>query len=520
MEEITNFNKPPQSYWIASAPQKSYPVLDHDIQVDVAIVGGGFTGIATAYMLRKEGLRIAILEADRILSGTTGHTTAKITSQHGLVYDKLDHMLGSELARQYADANETAIRTINKIIQENQISCDFEPQSSYVFTCQDAYIEKIGKEVMAASSLGIEAAYVENLPLQIPIKAATRFDNQAQFHPLKFLLPIAEIITKQGCQIYEQSRITRLEKGRSYILHTDTGRKVTAQKVVLASHYPFYNKTGLYFSRLWTERSYALSVKIKEPYAGGMYITAEEPTRSLRSVKNCDNDTWVIVGGEHHKTGLGGDTAEHYRTLLNYSRELFTVEPTGYRWSAQDCMTPDSIPYIGQMTSHTQNLYIATGFGKWGMTNSIAASFLLKDLIIDGKSQWQDVYSPSRLTAFSSAKNFLIQNCSVAKELLNGKLSPAPEETSLLPGEGKIIKLDGKKAGVYRDESGSLHVVNTTCTHLGCELIWNSAEKSWDCPCHGSRFSYDGKILEGPAVKPLDMRLDVNTLERILKEKF
>ena len=514
-----NFNKPPQSYWMASIEQPDYPALNEDIKVEIAIVGGGIVGITTAYMLKKQGINAAILEADHILQGTTGHTTAKITSQHELIYSKIKKQMGEEFAKQYADANETAIKTIEKIICENNIECDYFPQSAYVFTQEDKYINQIKEEVETASSLGIKASYVEEIPFSIPIKGAVRFDDQAQFHPLKFLHPLAQKLKDDGVQIFEQSRVVDIEEDGNYILITSHGKKVTAEKVIIASHYPFYNKHGLYFGRLYTERSYAIAIKAKEKYPGGMYINIEEPARSLRSLET-EQGELIIVGGNHHKTGQGEDTSLHYEDLKDFANTIFTVEDYPYRWSTQDCMTLDSVPYVGNFTSRTPNLYIATGFGKWGMTNSIAAATILSDLIVKGDNPWKDVYNPSRQTIAASTKNFIVENLNVAKELIGGKISPAPANIDIKPSEGKVIEINGEKAGAYRDEQGTLHIVDTTCTHMGCELSWNSAEKTWDCPCHGSRFTYEGDIVEGPTVTPLKAYKDVNTIEKLIKDDF
>jgi len=520
IEKQKNFTKPPQSYWMASVQKTDYPVLEDDIKVDVAIIGGGITGITSAYFLTKEGAKVAVIEADRILQGTTGHTTAKITSQHELIYSKINKQMGREFAEQYADANETAIRMIEKIANENNIECDFVTQSAYVYTQQDKYIEKIKDEAEFAASIGIKAAYLDEIPLPFPIKAAVRFDKQAQFHPLKFLLPLAKEVTESGGQIFEQSRIVDIEDDyNNYVLITNQGKKVTAEKVIIASHYPCYNKAGLYFTRIYPERSYVVAVKAKESYPGGMYITIEDPGRSLRSQRT-DGGEVILVGGEHHKTGQGVDTIKHYEALVDFANEIFTVEDIPYRWSTQDCMTLDGLPYVGHFKSDTPNLYIATGYGKWGMTNSIASAMILKDLIVNGKSPWQDVYNPSRQTIASSAKTFVVENFNVAEKLIEGKISDLPDNTEIKPGEGKIIQVNGQRAGAYRDHQGTLHVVDTTCTHMGCELYWNSAEKSWDCPCHGSRFTYEGDIIEGPAVKPLDIHNDVNTIEKLLKDNF
>ena len=514
-----SFNKPPQSYWMASIQQPEYPVLNEDIKVDIAIVGGGMVGITTAYMLKKQGINAVILEADRILQGTTGHTTAKITSQHELIYSKLKKQMGEELAKQYADANETSIKTIEKIICENNIECDYTPQSAYVFTQDENYLDQMHEEVETASSLGIKAAFVEEIPFSISIKGAVRFDDQAQFHPLKFLHPLAQKLKDEDVQIFEQSRVVDIEENGNYVLTTNHKKKVTAEKVIIASHYPFYNKHGLYFGRLYTERSYALAIKAKEKYPGGMYINIEEPARSLRSVTS-DQGELIIVGGDHHKTGQSRDTVIHYEALKAFANTIFTVEDYPYRWSTQDCMTMDGVPYVGHYTSKTPNLYIATGFGKWGMTNSIAAATILSDLIVKGDSPWKDVYNPSRHTITASAKNFVVENLNVAKELIGGKLSIAPAKVDIKPGEGKVFEINGQKTGAYRDEQGTLHIVDTTCTHMGCELSWNSAEKTWDCPCHGSRFTYEGDIVEGPTVTPLKVHKDVNTIEKLLKDDF
>jgi len=519
MDKQEILKRKPKSYWIASTQAKSYPALDEDINVDFLIIGGGLTGITTAYLLQKEGLKVAVLEADHIARGTTGHTTAKITSQHDIIYSRIQSQLGREPAEQYAYANETAIREIKKVIDENGIDCDFEPQSAFLFTQQDEYVQKIHDEAKAASSMGIKASLVDEIPFPIPVKAAMRFDNQAQFHPLKYVLSLADIIHKKGVQIFEQSRATELVKGNGYTVITAQGKKANAKKVIITSHYPFYNKHAMYYARIYPKRSYLIAVRAKEKYPGGMYINAEDPARSLRYQNSADGEL-IFIGGEHHKTGQSKDTRRHYEALVDFAGNIFTVEDIPYHWSTQDCMTLDGLPYAGQFASDTPDLYVATGFQKWGMTNSMASAMLLRDLIIKGESPWQDVYNPSRKTIAASAKNFVVENLNVAEQLIEGKISPLPENAEVNPGEAKVVEIDGERIGVYRDEQGNLHLVNTTCTHMGCELNWNSAEKTWDCPCHGSRFSYDGDIVEGPAVKNLARNNDVNTIKKLFTENF
>lgn len=499
----SSFKMPPKSYWLASTERTDYPSLKDDIKVDVAIVGGGMAGITAAYLLTGEGAKVAIIEADRILQGTTAHTTAKLTSQHDLIYYKILSKMGEESAKQYADANEYAISFVENIIHSKNIQCDFHKCPAYVYTEQDEYIKKIQDEAKAAEGLGIKASYIENIPLPFSIKAGLRFDNQARFHPLKYLLPIAKEISENGCHIYEQTRAVKIEEGDPCIIITDNDKKVTASHVILASHYPFHDWPGLYFSRLYPERSYILGVKMEEKFPDAMFITAEKPGRSLRSQDYEDGEI-VLIGGEHHKTGQGESTPIHYENLKKFAEENYKVKEIPFRWSTQDYTTPDEIPYIGRLTSNTPNIYVATGFRKWGMTNTTVSALIIRDLITKGVSQWEEVYNPSRFTPAASAKNFIVENANVAGELITGKLEVAPKDLDIEKGEGKVITYNGKKTGVYKDEDGKLHMIDTTCKHIGCEIHWNAAETSWDCPCHGSRYSPDGDIIEGPTVKCLD----------------
>ncbi|SES96626.1 Glycine/D-amino acid oxidase [Natronincola peptidivorans] len=495
----------PQSFWLASTENYNFPALREDIHVDVALVGGGMVGITTALLLKKEGLKVAVLESDAILQGTTGHTTAKITSQHGLIYDKIKGQMGEEKAKQYAEANESAIQMISELIEENDIDCDFSWQPAYVYTQSDAYVQKIIDETKTASALGIMASYLEDIPLPFSVKAAMRFDGQAQFHPRKYLLSLAKKIHGDGCAIFEKTKAVDIQEGAAPTVITAGGNKVTSSYVIIASHYPFYDKPGLYFSRIYPKRSYVLGIIIKEKFPLGMYINAEEPARSLRC-QSFENRELILVGGEHHKTAHGKSTTTHYKNLMDFAHETFQVERIFYRWSTQDGHTPDGVPYIGQLAPATPNIFVATAFHKWGMTNSTASAMILKDLIVKGENPWAPVYQPSRITpSITAAASFVKENVDVAINFVSGKLmSSTPEiEKKIQPNEGKVMEVDGKRIGAYRDKNGKLHLVDTTCTHMYCELQWNDAETTWDCPCHGSRFSPEGDVIEGPALEPL-----------------
>jgi Rieske Fe-S protein len=277
--------------------------------------------------------------------------------------------------------------------------------------------------------------------------------------------------------------------------------------VIIASHYPFYDKPGLYFARMYASRSYAIGIQTNE-YPGGMYISADNPTRSIRYTPY-NGEKLLIIGGENHKTGQGVDTLSHFNTLEEFAKDVFGLSGYSYRWSAQDLVTIDKVPYIGPITENKQRVLVATGYKKWGMTTGIAAAHLVADYILERDNPCKELYSPSRFVADPSVKNLISTNADVAKHLLKGKLEVVVKEIDdLQAGEGSVVTFKGKRAGAYKDEDGKLYLLDTTCTHIGCETEWNHAEKSWDCPCHGSRFSYAGDVIEGPALKPLKCLMD------------
>ncbi|MDD2503547.1 MAG: FAD-dependent oxidoreductase [Clostridia bacterium] len=503
MQSREGFNVPPQSYWMASVPFTQYEPLTGNLDVDVVIVGGGITGITSAFLLKQSGLKVALLEATRILHGTTGHTTAKVTAQHDIIYYTIKSKMDQESAEQYAKANQAAISAIDTIIQQNNIDCDFSWQPAYVYTQDENYILQIQEETELAFGLGFSAAFMEEIPLPVKVKAALRFDNQAQFHPLKYLQALAQQISGNGSYLFENTKALDIQTQNAYTVTTNTGFHVKAPNVIIATHYPFYDGNGMYFSRIYPERSYAVGLTISDQYPGGMYISAEDPGRSYRSQPMDDGRVLIIVGGEHHKTGQSIDTSLHYQNLLNTANSIFQVDEVLYRWSTQDYTTMDQVPYIGPLNSKDPGLYVATGFRKWGMTNGTVAAMILRDYILDKENEWAPVFMPSRFRPGAAAGKFIKENANAAKHLVSSKLSSAEHFEDIEPGEGKVVEIEGEKAGAYRDLQGQLFIVDTTCTHMGCELSWNSAEYSWDCPCHGSRFTYKGKVIEGPAQNPL-----------------
>ncbi len=500
MNTNNEFLDVPNSYWIDSTPQTDYPRLEEDIDVDIAIVGGGIVGITSAFLLKKQGLKVAVVEANRILQGTTGHTTAKITSQHSLIYAKLEKEMSKELAHQYAEANESAIRMVASIAEEYRIDCDFSWRPAYVYAQSAQNVKAIEDEARAASNFGIKASCIDTIPLPISIKAALRFDKQAQFHPLKYLKVLAQHIPGQGSAIYEQTAAVNIQDDPVAVV-TRNGQKITAAKIIIATHFPFFDGGGMYFTRIHAEKSYITAIRIEDQFPEGTFINAESPVRSLRSQSDGDGEL-ILLAGENHKTGDGQNLNVHYKNLLDFAHETFEVRDVICRWSTQDCMTLDSVPYVGNLTSRNPNLYVATGFGKWGMSNGTASAMILSDLITKGDNPWAPVYNPSRFN-LSSLKTFVIENADVAKEYVAGKTETLPGNIDISKGEARAVDIEGQRLGAFRDDMGELHLVDLTCTHLGCELKWNDAERTWDCPCHGSRFDYDGDIIEGPAFNHL-----------------
>ncbi|NWN80668.1 Gamma-glutamylputrescine oxidoreductase [Bacillus paralicheniformis] len=505
--EVTNNEQKlpdsPESFWRDSTELPSFQELTEDVKTDVAIIGGGMTGITTAYMLTQKGYSVVLIEAGRLLNGTTGHTTAKITAQHDLIYDELIQHIGMPRARLYYEANLQALSFIKNLVHEQNISCDFKEQDACIYTTEEQSVQKIRKEHEAYQKLGIERELIKDLPVAIDIKAGLVMKNQAQFHPLHYLKHLADAVQKAGGNMFENTVAKEIKEGDHPKVLTKNGHMIISDYVVCCTHFPFHDKKGFYFARLEPSRSYVLAVKPKTPYPDGMYLSIDQPSRSLRSV-TINGEKMVLVGGESHKTGQGKDTMEHYKALESFAEGVLGIEDIPYRWSTQDLITLDKIPYIGPIYPKEKRILVATGFRKWGMTSSTLAAQLITDHITNESNPYQEVFSPSRFHPDPSIKKAISYNTDVARHFVEGKLEqPLRTPDELVSGEGAVVRVGGKRAGAYRDENGQLHMVDTTCTHMGCEVEWNDGEKTWDCPCHGSRFSIDGEVIEGPAVMPL-----------------
>ncbi len=504
----------PVAYWLDSTPATDYPPLRKELDVDVCVVGGGIAGITTAYLLGQSGARVAVVEAQRIVQSVTGHTTAKITSLHQLIYAQLIENAGREHAQGYAGAQQAAIGQIAALVEQLGIDCDFRRTESYTYTESEQDLDTIHAEVDAARSLGLPASFTDRTPLPYPIKGAVTFADQAEFHPRKYLLALAEAIVRAGGLIFEETRATGFEDaGDSRPCRVETtGGAITARDVVLATHVPVHDP-ALFFAQLFPKRSYVLGCRLRGAAPRGMFIGTGPGHHSVRStpLRGPDGEELVLIGGEGHKTGQGGDTRERFRALERWARKRFDVASIDYRWATQDPSTPDNVPFIGKLAPGSRHMWVATGFGGWGMTNSTVAAMLLTDLIAGRENPWAPVFDPQRFNT-ESVGPVVKENLNAAKHLIGDRFrverEDSAEDVELAPGEGMVVRIGAQPVALSRDSAGTLRAVSAICRHVGCYVAWNTAERTWDCPCHGSRYTADGTVIEGPAnesLPPVDL---------------
>jgi glycine/D-amino acid oxidase-like deaminating enzyme/nitrite reductase/ring-hydroxylating ferredoxin subunit len=491
-----------RSFWIDSTLESNYPTLTQDLSVDVAIVGAGLVGITAAYLLKKAGKNVAVIEAEKVGTGVSGHTTAKVTALHQLKYAELIKEIGEEKARLYGESNQAAIEQLAKIVETENIDCDFERKNAYTFAPSSQELDKVKSEVEAATKLGLPAAFVQETGLPFKIAGAIKFENQAQFHPRKYLLALAAKIQGEGSYIFEKSRVKTVEGEEPCRVVTENGAIVTAKDVMIATNIPILDQ-GLFFAKSYPKRSYLIGAWLdpaKDPQ--GMFIGADNNYRSIRTTPH-EGKTLLLIGGEGHKVGEVSDTVERYERLAEYARSRFGVNEIAYRWSTQDMMSFDSLPYIGKLTPMSNHTYVATGFSLWGMTKTTMSAMILSDLILGRDNPWAELYEATRPTPFVTQQS-IKQNLDVGMHWVGDRfkgMTEAVEDIGL--DQGKVVMVNGKQIATYKDATGQLHQVSAVCSHLGCIVAWNAAEKSWDCPCHGARFNCQGEVLRGPAVSDL-----------------
>ncbi|MER6031242.1 FAD-dependent oxidoreductase [Streptomyces sp. NPDC001851] len=496
------------SYWLRTAPAPPRPALAEDLDVDVAVVGAGIAGLSTAYELTRAGLRVAVLEAARAAAGVTGCTTAKLTAQHTLVYDRLRRTRGPEGARLYARSQSEAIEHAAALVAELGIACEWETRDAYTYVRDPARVDELRAEARAAREAGLPAAFTTETGLPFPVAGAVRVTGQAQFHPVRYLRAIIDDLVARGGRLYEGTRVVGLQEGGEPCrVTTESGHTVTARDVVIATHYPVFDR-ALLFARLSPRRELVVAGPLGEgPDPEGMYITPEENTRSVRTAPyGTDGQRLLVVTGEHFTPGTG-DARAGFEGLAAWAGRHFPGVTLDHAWATQDNDSTDTVPLVGPFHPGARHTWVATGFGGWGLSGGIMAGLLLTALITGRDCAWRELYDPRRLKpVVREAPSLLKTQAEVARHFVGDRLKPPASVDDLAPGDGAVVRGDGGRLAVHRDEEGALHAVSARCTHLGCLVSFNRAERTWECPCHGSRFAVDGTVLQGPAVRPLEQR--------------
>ncbi|VVJ18664.1 Uncharacterised protein [Amycolatopsis camponoti] len=489
----------PLSLWVETAPAPDRTGVPLPAEADVVVLGAGIAGLTTAVLLARAGRSVVVLEAERVAAGVSGHTTAKVSAQHGAKYAKLASRHGADAAGIYAASQAAALEWIAATAADDGIDCGFTREDSYVYTTREDTVDSLKREAAAAAAAGLPASFVEDVPLDVPALGAVRTTGQAHFHPRRWLLGLAAGIERAGGTVVEHARATALN---GHTVRTSRG-DVVAGEVVVATHYPVLDR-GLYFARLEPVRD----LVVAGPAAGnappaGMFLDADTH-HSVRGYTE-QGTPMVIAGGEHYRVGAHVNVERRYGRLADWADAHAGLHRVTHRWSAHDMSTPDGMPYIGRYLPGTKNLRVATGFGQWGMTGGTAAGHILAAGILGEPHPAADLFDPNRFDA-RSVLGVAEDNLTVARYLIGDHVAAlwrTEKLDDLRPGDAAVVRVGGELVAAHRDETGRLHTVGAHCTHLGCLVSFNDAEKTWDCPCHGSRFGVDGEVVQGPAVRPL-----------------
>jgi glycine/D-amino acid oxidase-like deaminating enzyme/nitrite reductase/ring-hydroxylating ferredoxin subunit len=492
-----------KSIWQSTSAVIGFPPLAHDLEADVVIIGGGITGITAAQLLSRAGRKVVVLEAMKIGGGTTGNSTGNL---HVTVDQNL-YLLTEKWGRQNAAAvvtsRQEALALIEKTVAEYGIACDFRRQPHYIFPTTAGQLRQMEQEHQALLAAGIKAEVVHDLPLPFRADRALRIEGQAQFQPLTYVRMLARAIASDGCRIFEDSQVLEIDDDR--MLVSTAGGKVRAASIIMATHTP--KGFNVLQTELFPYREYGLAARLGNgSYPEGLFWTLEKPSHSLRSFE-WEGKKYLIVIGEEHKVGQQTAAEDYFRKVEEFTRSHFAVDTVAYRWSAQNYQPADGLPFIGRSVG-AENVHLATGFATNGLLYGPLAAMIITDRILGHRNKWEDLYTARRFTPVKSAKGFVKENVDVAMHYIKDYLSPGgygkPEEVQT--GEGKLVKAEGEHLAVSRDQQGRWTALSPVCTHLQCIVHWNPMEKSWDCPCHGSRFRTDGKVIEGPAIHGLERK--------------
>lgn len=493
--------------WLVGSETVAFPPRACDVNVDVAIVGAGITGLTAALHLLKNGKQVAIIDKGKIGQGESGHTTAHLTEILDTRYSELVARFGMEKAQLVQRSSRAAIERIHTIAREFRIPCSFERVPGYLFTQDENDIAELERETDVLNRLGIRATFSRKSPLPFSVKGAIEIENQAQFHPYDYLMGLASTVAREGGQIFEDTHALDFVEETPGRVITDNG-VIVADHILIAANVPISNRYLLQ-TKVAAYRSYAIAVRTNSPASvKGLFWDTKDPYHYLRTqvveAKGQSSEELLIIGGEDHKTGMDNHPEDHFTRLEKYARDHFDVKSIPYRWSGQIIEPVDGLPYVG-LNPFSQNFYVATGYAGNGMTMGTMAGMLLTDLISGMENPWASLYDATRIHLTGSITNYLKENKDFPACLLHDRITRAPvvNLASIKKNEGGIIRVNGETVAANRDAEGNLKFFSPACTHLGCHVQWNSAETSWDCPCHGSRFDEHGQVLNGPALAPL-----------------
>jgi glycine/D-amino acid oxidase-like deaminating enzyme/nitrite reductase/ring-hydroxylating ferredoxin subunit len=490
----------PDSLWMADTDWPRLDALQSDLSVEALVIGSGITGLTTARLLAEHGLDVAVIDSGRLCSGVTGFTTAKLTALQSTIYTDLIDVWDEDVAAGYAMANLAAIERVRQLVEEDGIECDLETRSAYTYAESDEHLGLIEAEIDAAHRAGLDVSFTTDTDLPFQVAGAVRLDDQAQFHPRRYCRGLVDALLNRGCLMFESTRAIDMN-GKQGLVTTDGGT-IQADFVFVATHIPFVD-TGGYFARMTASRSYAIALGQGQQRVEGMYISVDSPLRSIRSTA----DGHLIVGGESRPVGEDPDTRDRYQALESWSTERFPGGAIDYRWSAHDYRSVDALPFIGKLGG-SDRVFTSTGYAKWGLTNGTIGAEIMVDLALGRGNRFAHLFDSSRLAVGKELLGVIGTSATAVKHLVVNRLSHTEplELDELMPGSGSVVLVEGEHVGAFRTEDGFLHLVSATCSHLGCRLSLNTAERTWDCPCHGSRFDIDGTVIHGPAVEDLERK--------------
>ena len=488
-----------ESLWLAGDQPPMRLPFAGEARADVAVIGAGIVGAAATLALAKEGSDVVLVEARRVAAGVTGHSTAKVTALHETPYSQIASKVGREAAEAYASLNSDGVTAVASLAFGYEIECSLETAPNYLYSEDGSGARKVETEARAAQAAGLEVELTDSTDLPFPVEVAARLSGQIGLDSAALTRGLVDAAEAAGAKVHEESRVVSVKHGSPCTVHFEAGHTLEADQVVLATQMPLLDR-GLFFARLRPQASYAVSAPATNAPVG-MYLGIGASTRSIRSTPRPDGTRAVIVGGEGHKVGQGEGT-DAYPKLSEWLGDRFDAGEVEHRWSAHDLMSPDKLPYIGQLAPFSPRISVATGFSKWGLAAGVAAAEMLAAEISGEPDPRREIFATTRLNLRASAPDLLKENADVGTRFFGGRLRRAKSK-DLVPGEGRVVDEGLRQVAECRDDEGTVHRVSARCTHLGCIVRWNEGDSTWDCPCHGSRFDADGSVLNGPATAPL-----------------